>query len=163
MKMQLLSSDSIRIVLTFEEMQELDMDWTDFDYNDTKSRRIIWELFDRAREETGFDASTDRLLIKLFPKRNGGCELLVSKLSDTDSGEEEGRAFIFESADDLLCFRRHLSTEHLSLWEHCKPLGNGRFCLVFKRVPICLKRLLTEFAAPADGKYIEYHLKELEE
>jgi len=98
MKLYRLGNNEIRIHLTPEDLEALSIALEDFDYDSTKGRRVIWELFDRAKEETGFDAAKEKVYIQLYPKKNGGCELFVTKIED----EEEIRdCFSFESFEEF--------------------------------------------------------------
>ena len=160
MKVQLVSPSSLRIVLTAEDMHRLEMEWDSFDYQDEKSRRILGVLFAQAKEETGFDGGGDRLVIRLFPKRNGGCEFLFS---NERKDEEEQQAFVFESVDDLLCFRSRLCEEQLQRWVSSVCLEKGRICLILGPLTKPLREIICEYAVPVPSKYIRYHLEELRE
>ena len=91
MKLVRTGENELRIQLTARDLQKFSITLDDFDYDSTKGRRVIWELFDRAREETGFDAAKEKVYIQLFP-RDGGCELFVTKLDDP-TGTKECYAF----------------------------------------------------------------------
>ncbi len=99
MKLYRLGENEIRIHLTGEDLEAYSITLDDFDYDSTKGRRVIWELFDRAREETGFDAAKEKVYIQLYPKESGGCELFVTKL---EKEEDERICFLFFGPDHFL-------------------------------------------------------------
>ena len=99
MKLYRLGENEIRIHLTGEDLEAYSITLDDFDYDSTKGRRVIWELFDRAREETGFDAAKEKVYIQLYPKESGGCELFVTKLEKED---DERVCFLFSGSDNFL-------------------------------------------------------------
>lgn len=88
MKLVRMGENEIRIHLTEHDLEKFAITLDDFDYDSTKGRRVIWELFDRAREETGFDAAKEKVYIQLFPRDGGGCELFVTKLDDSSKAKE---------------------------------------------------------------------------
>lgn len=94
MKLVRSGNNALRISLTPEDLKQFQVDLNDFDYDLPKGKKIIWQLFDKAREETGFDAQEERVYIQLYPKCDGGCELFVIKLE-----EEERDCFLFHSFD----------------------------------------------------------------
>ena len=47
---------------------------------DQTSRRSFWRVLDKAKTATGFDPSGDKVLIQLYPLKEGGCEVFVTKL-----------------------------------------------------------------------------------
>jgi len=95
LKLYRLGENEIRIHLTEEDLDAFEITPKEFDYDSTKGKRVIWELFDRAKEETGFDAAKEKVYIQLYPKNDGSVELFVTKLEK----EEENRDF-FSFSDD---------------------------------------------------------------
>ena len=90
--------NEIRIHLTSEDLEAYSVTLEDFDYDSTKGKKIIWELFDKAREETGFDASKEKVYIQLYPKAKGGCELFVTKI---EKEEDTDDFFVFSGFDNF--------------------------------------------------------------
>lgn len=99
MKLYRLGENEIRIHLTEEDLDAFEITTKEFDYDSTKGRRVIWELFDRAKEETGFDAAKEKVYIQLYPKNDGSIELFVTKL---EKEEEDRDFFSFSDSDAFL-------------------------------------------------------------
>ncbi len=99
MKLYRMGENEIRIHLTEKDLNDYEITPKEFDYDSTKGRRVIWELFDRAKEETGFDAAKDRVYIQLYPKNDGSIELFVTKL---EKEAEDQDFFIFSDTDSFL-------------------------------------------------------------
>ncbi len=95
MKLYREGKNEIRIHLTSEDLENFEITLDDFDYDSKNGKRVIWELFDKAREETGFDAKGEKVYIQLYPKAKGGCELFVTKIEP----EEEMECFSFAGFD----------------------------------------------------------------
>ena len=76
----LIGESKIKIVLTPKEADEFGLQGVSADVGSHIARRAFWRVLDRARAEVGFDASGDKILIQLYPDREGGCEIFVTKL-----------------------------------------------------------------------------------
>ena len=114
MKLYREGKNEIRIHLTREDLKAYQISLEDFDYDSTRGKRVIWELFDRAREETGFDASEEKVYIQLYPMEKGGCELFVTKI---EKEEEARECFAFSSFDCFFAAMARLSpSRDLSLY-----------------------------------------------
>lgn len=80
MELLLISDSKLKVMLTEEDMKKYDLHGEKIDYDNTETRRAFWEILDEAKHRTGFDAASDKVLIQLYPSRDGGCELFVTKL-----------------------------------------------------------------------------------
>ena len=80
MKLLQISKNQLRITLSRQDLNEFDLTVRTMDYNTTETRKAIWEIFDRAKAQTGFDAAKSKISIKVFPLSDGGCDMYVSKL-----------------------------------------------------------------------------------
>ncbi len=98
MKLYREGKNELRIHLTKEDLDHFSITLDEFDYENTRGRKVIWELFDRAREETGFDAAREKVYIQLYPMEKGGCELFVTGI-ETD--QKESDCFFFPRFEDL--------------------------------------------------------------
>lgn len=80
MELKLISEDKLKIILTNEDMAALDITYEDMNYyNDTSTKRVVWEILDRAKRQTGFDAGAGGVEIKVQEKKNDGCLIFVTK------------------------------------------------------------------------------------
>lgn len=80
MELLFISDSKLKVMLTEEDMRRYDLNAEKVDYDNTETRRAFWEILDEAKHRTGFDAASDKVLIQLYPSRDGGCELFVTKL-----------------------------------------------------------------------------------
>ena len=81
MELTLINDNKLKIMLTVEDMENLDITCEDMDYDDTATRRIFWDLLDRAKRRTGFDAASDKLLVQVYPDKTGGCMMYITKMN----------------------------------------------------------------------------------
>ena len=98
MKLYREGKNELRIHLTKEDLEEFSITLDDFDYDNTRGRKVIWELFDKAREETGFDASKEKVYIQLYPMEKGGCELFVTGIEPEEKTKD---CFFFSQFENL--------------------------------------------------------------
>ena len=80
MELLLISDSKLKVMLSEEDMRRYDLNAETVNYENTETRRAFWKILDEAKERTGFDAASDKVLIQLYPSRDGGCELFVTKL-----------------------------------------------------------------------------------
>ena len=88
MELILINNSKLKIMLTADEVRQYDIDR---DCDGMDMRRALEPVLTRAREQCGFDASAGRVFIQLFPSREGGCEMFVTKLArDNDGNRSKG-------------------------------------------------------------------------
>lgn len=80
MEFLLIGESKIKIVLNREEAEKYRLDTASADVSGPVARRIFWRILEEAKREVGFDPKGDKVLIQLYPLKEGGCELFVTKL-----------------------------------------------------------------------------------
>ncbi len=130
MELILISENKLKIMLSDTDMKDYSLDCDRLDYDDSETKSILRSILDRAKYETGFDSGRGSIFIQLYPSREGGCEMYVTRLNvnvKKNDGEDvistSGKrecAYSFERLDDLLCVCRRLSSigydEKSSVW-----------------------------------------------
>lgn len=76
-----ISQTKLKIMLTVEDMKHFDLDGNKI--GDVSSRTAFRNILKEAREMCGFDASGERVFVQCYPEKNGGCEMFVTKLTET--------------------------------------------------------------------------------
>jgi negative regulator of genetic competence, sporulation and motility len=108
MELLVISHEKIKIMLCADDMKKYDLNANSLDYNMEKTKEAIKEILQVAKTRTGFEIDCDRMFIQAFPCRDGGCELYVSKLSNSSISspkEEESDMYItacFTTLSELL-------------------------------------------------------------
>jgi len=90
MEYKLVNENKLKIVLTNEDMALLDITPEEMDYDNTGTKRIFWEILDRAKHQIGFDAGSEKLFVQVYPDKNGGCLMYVTK------DAQKGNPYIYE-------------------------------------------------------------------
>lgn len=88
MEMKLIGSEHLRICLSPFDMVHYDLTCETIDYENTETRRALWDMFDEAKHRTGFDAASGKISIKVYPEKSGGCEIYITKLNNNVSPPE---------------------------------------------------------------------------
>ena len=70
----------IRIRLTNEDLKDFAITVEDLDYESPLGKRAFQALFDKAKDELGFETAGEKIYIQLYPTRKGECDLFITKL-----------------------------------------------------------------------------------
>ena len=85
MELILINESKLKVMLTPADMESYAITCDTIDYENTETRRAFWNILDEAKHKTGFDAASDRVFIQVYPSKNGGCEMYVTKLLHNDN------------------------------------------------------------------------------
>lgn len=80
MEFLVVSKTKLKAILDKEDMIKYKLDATATESDSIVTRRAFREILAVAVEEVGFDTEKDKVLIQLYPSRDGGGELFVTKL-----------------------------------------------------------------------------------
>lgn len=114
-----ISDSKLKITLDAEDMAHYAITSDLLNYENRETRRIIWQILDEAKEQTGFHAATDRILIQVYPSRAGGCEMYVTKLLPPMARKAEGEKIHMREEKRELYFFSELNM----LLRACKQLA----------------------------------------
>ena len=110
MEFIIISEDKIKVTLTAEDLEEFELDSSTLDYANTETKRMFWDVLSRAKHRTGFDTDGQKVLVQLYPSKQGGCEIFVTKIGSMYSDEEDiGEAPRAVLAETLSAKRRKKS------------------------------------------------------
>ncbi len=105
-----ISSSKLKIMLTGEDMKKYALDAESADYDNTATRRAFWTILDDVKNQSGFNAAGDRIFIQLYPSKDGGCEMFVTKmglLCAMNEDEKKGAALSGEKVPMTLIEKSH--------------------------------------------------------
>ena len=77
-----ISESKLKLTLAREDLAEFDLDAEDLDYSKTDTKRMFWDILSRVKRNVGFETDGYRVLVQLFPSRDGGCEMFITKFAD---------------------------------------------------------------------------------
>lgn len=80
MELIMINDAKLKVMLTHEDLVGFDMEEGELDYSNTETKRMLWDILNQAKHSIGFDTDGHRVLVQLYPSREGGCEMFVTKL-----------------------------------------------------------------------------------
>ena len=154
-----IDDNKMKIMLTPGDMQCYALDADELDYANDDTRRAFRHILDDVRDRTGFDAQANKIYVQLYPSREGGCEMFVTKLDivcaleDTQGGtpsvdrrvavhlrsrpqqSPEGErkrsvAFAFDVLEHMLCVCRRLRSRSFPGYSSAYRSEEGRYYLL---------------------------------
>ena len=85
----MISDNKLKIMLCEQDLKQFDIKAEELDYSNTDTKRMFWDVLSRAKHQTGFDTDGQRILVQLYPSKEGGCEMFVTKIGALSTAEEE--------------------------------------------------------------------------
>lgn len=161
MEFILINRAKVKVMLGPDDMEKYELDSMDIDYENVHTRRAFRRILDEVKCQTGFDIASEQVLVQVYPSRDGGCEMFVTKISQT---KEEGvgrmanpkeitmlsvriNGYHFTDLDDLLSVSREMKKRGYKLrsWAYRGEEGDWYLALE-ERVRSGTKRLMSELS-----------------
>lgn len=101
-----ISANKLKIMLTAEDARHYELDCSASACSDMATRAAFREILSDVCRETGFDTRQEETYIQMYPSKEGGCELFITKMGLIFTGERELRA---TKKDNLRSARIRLS------------------------------------------------------
>lgn len=117
MELMQIGADALKVTLTREDMIYYAIEFERLDYENTETRRAIWDILDEAKRQIGFEAARDKLYIQVFKGSEGGCELFVRRAQSRETAAKTPLLFRFDGLSDLLAACARL--------ENCRYAGDS--------------------------------------
>lgn len=89
MELLVISDSKLKVMLDREDMKKHGLFGSDLNYDDPATRKKLLSVLDEIKEHCGFDTAADKLLIQLYPSKDGGSEMFVTKLGLLSSAAEQ--------------------------------------------------------------------------
>ena len=94
MELIVIGENKLKIMMSQGDMERFGLDENEFYLSVTDTRKILDKILQNCPVKTGFETilPSDKILIQLYPEKDGGCELFVTKIeldSECDSKEED--------------------------------------------------------------------------
>ncbi len=103
----LIDDDKLKVMLERSDLAAWNIDAASLDYSDPEAKKVFEDILGYAKREFGFDTSGHKVLLQLYPSRDGGCEIFVTRLSPIEKNAKQ-------PADTHRCEERTYSFERLS-------------------------------------------------
>ena len=118
MELLLITKNRLKIVMTSEDMKEYAIDYDEAEASAGQIKAGLKSILERAKNEVGFHTSGKGITVRIFPSKDGGCEMYVTHSPNTASSlpvpihrkpKEHDSVFGFSSMQDLLEACRRLT------------------------------------------------------
>jgi negative regulator of genetic competence, sporulation and motility len=80
MEIIMINNCKLKVMLGEEDLRRFEIKAEQLDYSNTETKRMFWDILNKAKRETGFDTEGQRVLVQLYPSKHGGCEMFVTKI-----------------------------------------------------------------------------------
>ncbi len=121
MEMIKISQTELKVMMSPEDMRKYELE-CDNTADITPARRsALRSILREAHNKTGFSSCGEKLLVRMFPSRDGGCEMFVTRLSSKNGTDSERRTpvlpmplpedvfiYSFSELENLLCACKRL-------------------------------------------------------
>ena len=92
MELTPIGKEKLEITLTKKDMERFRLTAERLDYKNTETRRAVWTILDKAKQQTGFDAAKGQIRIDALPGKSGGCVIFITKTEKEMNGAKEQEA-----------------------------------------------------------------------
>jgi len=80
MKIEKVNDNKIRIFVTFDDLEERDIDLSSFNYNSPETQELFWDLMEQAELELGFETQESQLYIEAVTDVEQGFVITISRI-----------------------------------------------------------------------------------
>ncbi|NLG87743.1 MAG: adaptor protein MecA [Clostridiaceae bacterium] len=82
MRIEKINDNKIRIFVTFDDLEERDIDLSSFNYNSPETQELFWDLMEQAELELGFETHESQLCIEAVTDIEQGFVITITKIDD---------------------------------------------------------------------------------
>lgn len=153
MELILISESKLKIMLTADDMENNGISEDLLTYGEKDVRKVFEGILEEAKIKTGFDSSTGRLIIQVYPSKDGGCEVYFIRKFDGEKNtgtkektpiqrkKKEYCVYLFEGISDAVTVCSVLKssgyTNESALYTDKDNKGESRYYLVLQEeIPI---------------------------
>lgn len=87
MELLRINDKKLKVTLTKTDMRDYNLNTDNIDYNCDKTKQAFRDILSLAKNRTGFDTEDSKIFVQIYPARDGGCEMFVTKLTDEAKSE----------------------------------------------------------------------------
>lgn len=87
MKIERVGENKIRIFVSYDDLEERDIDLDTFSYNSPETQELFWDLMEQAEIELGFDAQESQLCIETVSDVDHGFIITITRTAEDNEFE----------------------------------------------------------------------------
>ena len=135
-----INCEKVKISLSNIDMENLHINCDMLDCGNKTGRQAFNKILDETKEKTGFSTDGKRIFVQLFPSKDGGCDIFITRLNDSTekkyavNRKNKNICYLFENMNELIGFCKTIKKMS---YEDASPLyiDESR-----KKYYICLER-----------------------
>lgn len=173
MKIEMLDQQTVKIILSYDDMSKLSITYDDMDYSDPETRFVIMELLQKIKKETTIDLTNGKLFIEAFPYESGGCILYINVLTQKISKNlkelktvfNEPIVFVFDNFDNVCdaCINFFQNYNHLIFKSSLYSNDNKYYMMIYSffKLDKKISSVMSEYGHSfGKGELIASHIRE---
>lgn len=108
----MINSEKIKIMLTREDMTKYDIRMYSLGHTGSAIKEAFAEVLADIKAKTGFDTLSSKTILQVYPSRDGGCEVYLTRLSPEGGGNLHSDRFTDDNkrSDTKITIRRWLES-----------------------------------------------------
>lgn len=87
MKIERVGENKIKIFVTYDDLEERDIDLDTFNYNSPETQELFWDLMEEAEIELGFEAQESQLCIEAVSDVDHGFVITITRMEEENEFE----------------------------------------------------------------------------
>ncbi len=87
MRIERVGENKIRIFVSYDDLEERDIDLDTFNYNSPETQELFWDLMEQAELELGFDAHESQLCIEAVSDVDHGFVITITRVDEENDFE----------------------------------------------------------------------------
>ena len=87
MEYVMINESKLKVMLEESDLSRLELSSEELDYANPEAKQLFGDILGYAKEELGFDTSGYRVLLQLYPSKDGGCEIFITRLGKLEEAE----------------------------------------------------------------------------
>ena len=82
MRIERINENKLRVFLSFDDLEDRDIDLDSFNYNTPETQELFWDLMEQAEVELGFDAMESQLCVEAVTDVDHGFVITITRMDD---------------------------------------------------------------------------------
>lgn len=102
-----INSEKIKVFLSYADMEKLGINYDMLDGTDEHGRNAFNKIMADIKDNSGFATNGKRIFVQIFPSKDGGCEIFITRLNDkkfTVVRKKKNVCYLFNDLNCLLQF-----------------------------------------------------------
>lgn len=102
-----INCEKIKVSLTADDMKYLNISYEMLEADNKEGREAFNSILDEARDQCGFITCGRKIFVQIFPSKDGGCEMYISKLNEPENRYHVAKkkinfCYCFDDIENLL-------------------------------------------------------------